>query len=145
MFGKVWDWSCLGMVQVFVCLFGMFNKFEFLICFLCVSYSIPGYSSLRGVLNLHQGKRKWATFQQSLCCSVVELILLISCWLFFGDISCKAIFDGWILEMMAWCIESEFLKLVWFIGDFPPLSIPLKKKDIVFCEMEWPDDEVDPS
>ncbi len=40
-----------------------------------------------------------------------------------------------------WCIKSEFLKfLVWFIGDFPP-----KKKDIVFCEMEWPDDEVDPS
>ena len=58
-------------------------------CFSCVFYLLwRSYQRIevkkREWFNLRQGKRKWATFQQSLGCLVVELVLLVSSWMFLG-------------------------------------------------------------
>lgn len=72
-------------------------------CFSCVFYLLRiSYQRIevkkREWFNLRQGKRNWATFQQSLGCLVVELVLLVSSWMFLGASHAKS---------------SKYLKISW--------------------------------
>ena len=91
-------------------------------CFSCVFYLLwRSYQRIevkkREWFNLRQGKRKWATFQQSLGCLVVELVLLVSSWMFLGVShakSSKYLQISWKLSIRN-ALDMLWFYLRWFV------------------------------